>query len=93
MRLPPSSMERRGAHAPSGVPCHAFDGSGQTLAAFPWESWSSCAVGDGIVASDRALCLLILQLLDTVNFLHGRGSALLLQHARKWSNCARRDPV
>ena len=62
---------------PSGVPCHAFDGSGQTLAAFPWESWSSCAVGDGIVASDRALCLLILQLLDTVNFLHGRGSAYL----------------
>lgn len=52
-----------------GVHAHAFDGSGEALSAFKWSASQRLC--------DRELALLILQLLDAVNFLHGRGSAHL----------------
>ena len=55
---------------PNGVCCHAFDGAGQPLSTFPWTSEAS-------LVPDRARAMLILQLLDAVEYLHSRGSAYL----------------
>jgi len=53
---------------PTGMFCHAFEGDGQALSKFEWSRFA---------ASDADRRRLILQLLDAVNFLHGRGSAHL----------------
>jgi hypothetical protein len=53
---------------PNGMCCHAFEGSGATLAKYGF---------DDNPLQDRGRVALLLQLLESVNFLHGRGSAHL----------------
>ena len=50
---------------PTGVCCHAFDGTGQPINQLPSD------------LSDRMRTQLMVQLLEAVNFLHSRGSAHL----------------
>ena len=53
---------------PSGSLCHAFNGDGLALSTFPWEEQQ---------LDDEQRVQLLSQLLETVNYLHGRGSAHL----------------
>ena len=59
---------------PTGKCCHAFDGAGQSVSSFAWRGAPTASARP---LPDRALVLLILELLDAVNYLHGRGSAYL----------------
>merc|ERR1740130_30481 len=68
LQMPVASFE-----LPNGRYGHAFQGGGVSLSSYDWEE----AINSGARPGDSSRLALALDLLDSVNFLHCRGSAHL----------------